>query len=358
MKIMFIGAATSNHTMRWVNALSERGHDVLLVSRRDQVDTKKHISDQVKIIYLNHGGKFGYYLNVPQLKKIYKRFDPDVVNAHYASGYGLLSRLAKVHPLIISCWGSDVYTFPYQSKFNYKTLVKNFKYADAIASTSVAMANQVKLILNDEKQEIAVTPFGVDIKKFAPVLREKSDCITIGIVKYMEPIYDIPLLIRAYNIVTKKANVKTQLHIYGGGTLLDEMKKLVSDLGLETVVTFFGTIPNYAVPAAINSMDIFVNCSKQESFGVALVEAMACEVPVVATDTEGFQEVVDNGRTGIILKDREPETMADALLQLIKDENMRINYGKAGRARVIEKYNWDENVNTMINLYLSVQRNS
>ena len=50
MKIMFIGAATSNHTMRWVNALSEKGHKVLLISRGDQVDVKNHISTKVKIV--------------------------------------------------------------------------------------------------------------------------------------------------------------------------------------------------------------------------------------------------------------------------------------------------------------------
>ena len=59
MKIMFIGAATSNHTMRWVNALSEKGHKVLLISRGDQVDVKNHISTKVKIVYLKHGGKLG-----------------------------------------------------------------------------------------------------------------------------------------------------------------------------------------------------------------------------------------------------------------------------------------------------------
>ncbi len=355
MKIMFIGAATSNHTMRWVNALSEKGHKVLLISRGDQVDVKNHISTKVKIVYLKHGGKLGYYLNIGQLRKIYKHFSPDVVNAHYASGYGLLARLARVKPLVISCWGSDVYDFPYKSKFNYRTLIKNFNYADAIASTSIAMAKQVNNLLSSDRT-VTVTPFGVDINKFVPLKENNMQVPTVGIVKYMEPIYDIPLLLKGFAIAYDKLKVKPQLYIYGGGTLLDEMKELTKSLGIENAVQFFGTIPNYEVPKAIQSMDVFINCSKQESFGVALVEAMACGVPVIATDTEGFKEVVVDKETGIIMQDRDPNTMAEAIETLLTNEELRNRYGSAGRERVVEYYDWDKNVDTMIELYHSAMK--
>lgn len=356
MKIMFIGAATSNHTMRWVNALSEKGHEVLLVSRGDQVDIKNHISANVKIEYLKHGGKLGYYLNIRQLRDIFKKFAPDVVNAHYASGYGLLARLAKVKPLVISCWGSDVYDFPYRSKFNYKTLIKNFDYADAIASTSIAMAEQVKKLLKSSERTVTVTPFGVDINKFTPKKENNSQVPTVGIVKYMEPIYDIPLLLNGFAKAYGKLEIKPRLHIYGGGTLLEEMKELAKSLGIENSVQFFGTIPNYDVPKAIQGMDVFVNCSKQESFGVALVEAMACGVPVIATDTEGFREVVVNNETGIVLQDRDPNTMAEAIITLLTNEGLRMAYGSAGRRRVVENYDWDKNVDTMITLYQTAMK--
>ena len=170
----------------------------------------------------------------------------------------------------------------------------------------------------------------------------------------MEPIYDIPLLINAFSIAYEKMGIKPQLHIYGGGTLLEEMKELTRTLGIENAVTFFGTIPNFEVPKAIQSMDVFINCSKQESFGVALVEAMACEVPVIATDTEGFREVVVNEETGIVLKDREPITMAEAIISLLTDKELSSKYGKAGRKRVVENYDWDKNVDTMLSLYKTV----
>ena len=93
MKILLIGALNSNHTKRWANAMVERGHDVLVAHRPEQIDNIGDLNSLVKTRALEYGGKtYSYYLNVPSLRKIYKEFDPDVVNAHYASGYGLLAR--------------------------------------------------------------------------------------------------------------------------------------------------------------------------------------------------------------------------------------------------------------------------
>ena len=126
MKILLIGALNSNHTKRWANAMAIRGHEVLVAHRPDQMDDIGDLHSNVKTVALKYGGKsYSYYLNVPCLKKIYKKFAPDIVNAHYASGYGLLARLANVRPLVISMWGSDIFDYPYRNKFNHSVIVKN-----------------------------------------------------------------------------------------------------------------------------------------------------------------------------------------------------------------------------------------
>ena len=355
MKILFIGAAKSNHTMRWVNALSERGHEVMLVTRPDQKDEKGHISKKVKIVYLKYGGTKGYYLNVFELRKVYKTFNPDVTNVHYASGYATMVRLAKLKHVVLSCWGSDVYDFPFQSKTKMRILCKNLRYADTIASTSYAMAKQVKLLLKDENQMVYVTPFGVDTDKFKKVNSPKGAKKVIGIVKYLEPIYDVQLLIRAFKLVHDVYN-NVELKIYGDGKLRSELEELTKELSISEDVHFYGTIPNFEVPNALNDMDIFVNCSLQESFGVAIVEAMACQLPVVATDTEGFKEVIENGKTGFILHDRKPETMANKLLELLKDDKMASSFANCAREKVIREYDWNKNVEHMVDIYLKTSK--
>ena len=356
MKILLIGALNSNHTKRWANAMATRGHDVMVAHRPDQKDDMGDLHPNVKTAALKYGGKsYSYYLNIHSLRKICKDFKPDVVNAHYASGYGLLARLAKMHPLVISMWGSDIFDYPYHNKFNHNVICKNLNYCDAIASTSFAMAEEARKVLGQPNKEITVTPFGVDINRFTPPENHvNNNRPIIGIVKYLEPIYDIPLLIKAFAIVCEKREVRPLLHIYGGGKLLDELKELANSLGIGKDVVFFGTIHNAQIAKALQSFDIFVNCSVKESFGVAIVEAMSCGLPVVATDTAGYKEVVDDGVTGYILKDRKPETMAEKILELLGDSNLRASMGRAGRERVLELYDWEKNITIMETLYKKV----
>ena len=118
MKIMFVSAANSTHTVRWVNALAERGHEVYLVSNRGHEPKENALNSRVKLYLMKHSGGKGYYLNAGELRKIAKRINPDVINVHYASGYGTLARKARLPKYILSVWGSDVYDFPNKSFVN------------------------------------------------------------------------------------------------------------------------------------------------------------------------------------------------------------------------------------------------
>ena len=355
MRIMIFGAFTSTHSAKWANSLVDRDHDVMLVSYPIKLKNNIKYDNRVKLHALKYGGALGYYLNVPEVKRLIKQYRPDVINVHYASGFGTLCRLAKARPLVISCYGSDVYTYPFLNKFNMYNIRKNLNYADAIGCTSHAMADQTRLVLGNPNQDIIVTPFGVNIEKCAPVdVVQKSDRPVIGIVKYLEPIYDIPLLINSFALLHNDAEIKPILKIYGDGTLKDELVELTRILKIEEDVHFMGLIPNTDVPKAISGMDIFVNCSHKESFGVNMVEAMACKTPVVATKTAGALEVIDQDVTGIVLEDRKPETMANAFKKLLSDRENLTKMGEAGRDRVLRLYDWSKNVRIMEELYESL----
>lgn len=128
MKILFLSAANSVHTVRWVNALAERGQEVILVSKIDHHEERENsISSNVKVVYLPVKGMRGYYLNAVVLKRLYKKERFDVINVHYASGYGTLARIARLPHILLSVWGSDVYDFPYESRIKEYILKKNLQ---------------------------------------------------------------------------------------------------------------------------------------------------------------------------------------------------------------------------------------
>ena len=342
-----------------MNALSERGHEVHLVYKSDDTPAENKINEEVIQHRLKYSGTKGYFLNAIQLRKLTKEINPDIVNAHYASGYGTLVRLAKLGPLVLSVWGSDVYEFPYQSKFKMKLLVDNLRYANVIASTSESMAEQVRKLLKNNDKSITITPFGIDLNLFKPSKSIIKDEIIIGNIKSLKEIYGLNYLIKAIRVLKDQLELNNNielsnrviLNIYGDGPERENLINLIKALDLEKSVFLKGKIPNNQVPSALESFDIFCATSIQESFGVSLIEAMSMELPVVATDVPGFKEIVVENKTGLIVESKNPKSIAKALEILILDMDLRLSMGQAGRKRVKSYFDWNKNVEQMILLY-------
>ena len=101
--------------------------------------------------------------------------------------------------------------------------------------------------------------------------------------------------------------------------------------------------------------DVFyVALSTHESFGVAVIEASACEIRVVVSNVGSLPEVVEDGVSGTIVSSENPEEAAIAIEKYIFDENLRKKTGKSGRERVEKLYNWKVNVSDMINIYTEI----
>lgn len=133
MKILLLSGASSIHTIRWANGLAEIGHEVHLVTQQLPIEP---LSKKVTVHQFKNRGIVGYYLLARAVKKIIKNIQPDVLNAHYASGYGTTARLVNWHPYVLSVWGADVYEFPDKSVIHRNLIKKNVLAADLVASTS------------------------------------------------------------------------------------------------------------------------------------------------------------------------------------------------------------------------------
>ena len=105
------------------------------------------------------------------------------------------------------------------------------------------------------------------------------------------------------------------------------------------------------IPKAICGMDVCCLPSILESFGVAAVEAMACSVPVIASDVDGFLETMEDGVTGFIIPKANSDAIAEKLFLLYKNEELRRQMGEAGRQRVHRLYDFSENVKEMEGAY-------
>lgn len=357
MKIFFVGPANSEHIVRWVNALTERGHKVYLASLANH-PASSEINIKISIYKLRIKGMKGYYLNTIQLRRLIKKISPDIINVHYASGYGTLMRWAKIDNAILSVWGSDVYEFPYKNKICNRIIKKNLLYAKRIASTSYCMAEQIEKLIGHTKR-IDITPFGIELKEYNIKKDKTTDKIIIGCVKTLEPNYGIDYLIKSIRILIDSLNEKgnkevankIRCKIYGNGSQKQQLENLIETEKLHDIVTLEGKIPHSVVAQKLQEMDIFVALSNKESFGVAALEASAVGLPVVLSDADGFKEVEEDGVTGIIVEKQSPMKAAEALEKLVMDEKLRYCMGTEGRKRVEERYDWNRCVDVMEELY-------
>ena len=356
ISLAFVAPGSIVHTIKWVNGLADRGIDVTLITQHKVVSK---IHPDVSVVYLPYSGGKGYILNAYALKKVIKKLSPSVTNVHYASGYGTLALLSGIKPYILSVWGSDVYEFPSQSKFKHWLIKKNLLNAKRIASTSYAMAEQVNTILNSNELKIAITPFGVNLANFTKTKEPfASDVITIGIVKMVEHKYGIDLLIEGFalaesqlKLIEKHKNIDLKLIVVGDGSREEELKRLADTCGVLSRTNFVGSVDNLRVTHYINETDIFVVPSRIESFGVAAIEALACERPCIVANTGGLPEVIMNGTTGMVVDSESAEAIANAIVYCINNKAAAIKMGEKGRESVIEQYTEAAALDVMINLY-------
>lgn len=367
LRILYMGDCNNAHTGRWVSALERRGHVVHLfsftiprdgVSLMDDPDRFSSLGMDPRFPKTARGiaSKWRYLWAVPRLRKVFRGFRPDVVNAHYVSSYGIVAALSGIQPLVTSVWGYDIYDWPKRSVVHSTTVRWALNSAVSVLSTSEAMA---KVTSRYTTTPIRVTPFGVDTESFSDAgLNSRATGtgrkFVIGTVKALETKYGIEFLIRAAaHLGQAYARTDFEVRIFGEGSLRNELETLARELGVSEQIRFLGLIPNASVPDAFREMDVavFPSIHDSESFGVAAIEAQACGIPVIASRVGGLPEVVLEGITGIIIPPRDPEELAEAIVKLWDSDSLRLEMGRAARQHVLEFYDLEHCVSLMESAY-------
>ncbi|MFL6559639.1 MAG: glycosyltransferase, partial [Bacillus sp. (in: firmicutes)] len=223
MRVLLLAPSKSIHTQKWALFYKNNGIDVKVVTFADHYseENAKEI-DTVQLPKLLPG-KLSYISSVSALRKILRRFKPDILHAHYASSYGFIGALANYHTYYVSVWGRDIFQFPLQGSLNKGIVKYSLKKADVICSTSHVMAKETNKYTD---KKVFITPFGVDLTKFRPMGDIKSeDNFTIGTVKALSDKYGIADLIKAF---AKIYQIYPDFHllIVGDGPQRDEYEAL------------------------------------------------------------------------------------------------------------------------------------
>jgi glycosyltransferase involved in cell wall biosynthesis len=359
MRILLLSDAASEHTRKWALGLAGRGIEVGLFSFNHVEHAWFKGVPNIRMLFqpsskTNSASLFtkvAYLKYVKKVKTVIRHFKPTIVHAHYATSYGLVGRLSGFHPFVISAWGTDVMRFPQQSNLNKKLLEKNFRKADVICATSATISSYIGQVLD---KEVKVIPFGVDTELFSRGKKKEifpEGTVVVGCIKSLENPYRIDILIRAFAELQKETKEKLGLLVVGSGTKDQMLKDLSVELGISEKVVFTGKIDHAEVPEYFSTIDVFANLSEYESFGVSVIEAMACENAVVVTDVGGLTEIVDSPLVGIRVPVGDVEATKTAIKRFVQDEGYRKETAKRARTKVQQVYGWEHCLDEMIHVY-------
>ena len=361
MNLLILAPANNVHTLRWCNAFDQLGHKVYLASQHKKVNG---YNENIEFIDLPVKNIFGYYLNSYTLKNKVKYLNIDVVNIHYASGYGTLGRLLGFSNTVITTWGSDILIYPKKNFLNRNILIKNLKCAKKITAASYILAQETSIYT---KTKVDIVPFGVVVNDFNKDLRylcekiKNKEKIYIGTVKSLEDVYGIDILIRAFHFLItelladkKELSEKLYLKIIGDGSLEKKYKKIARDLDIYEKIIFKPKVPHSKVKSELDSLDIFCALSRSESFGVSVVEAGINKLPIVVTEVGGFKELISNHYNGILVPNEDFQAAGRALLFILNNPMLAQKLGENAYCEFSKKFDWNNNVKNMLDIFSSL----
>jgi glycosyltransferase involved in cell wall biosynthesis len=198
---------------------------------------------------------------------------------------------------------------------------------------------------------------GIDLTRFTSVFTQQKTEIPfiLSVGRYCEK-KGFPYLIEACRQLKQQGH-KFQCDIVGYGPMQGELAQLIADLDVADVVSLAGKMTQDELVKVYQKASIFVlpcqvmDNGDRDGIPNVLLEAMAMEIPVVSTDISGISELVDSGKNGFLVTEKNPPALAEALEKLLSQPELREQFGKAGRQRVLQQFSLERNVGEIRELF-------
>jgi glycosyltransferase involved in cell wall biosynthesis len=343
--------------------LIKKGHKVTVITRGSTGRVEKEVVDGIDIfkatffpIYPFHISLHGFFVN-SLLKSLGPEFSlfhlhspitppikttlPIITTVHTAMRID-----SKYHEVVDPYSLAEKIQSMYFSPFVESQVLR---LSDMVTAVSPSVANELNGYGVDSSQ-VSVMWNGVDEKVFFPIKNKENlekYVLYTGVLRARKGLFDlIKCAILVNNIIPDIKFV-----ICGTGPLLQKLKEQVRSVGLEEKVIFLGRVDRKKLIQIYQNATIHVLPSIYEGLPTVLLEAMACGLPVVATNIGGNREIISSNINGLLVPPGSPEEMAKMVTMLWNDESLRKRIGDSARETILKKFTWDIIVNDFVNVY-------
>jgi glycosyltransferase involved in cell wall biosynthesis len=353
MKLCFFSDARAEHTRRWTRYFALRGHSTHLITWNT---THLEGYDPVHLHVLKKPFESSWagarLMNLVSIfrsaRSLVNTIEPDVIHAHSMGSYSWLVWALRRHPYVASPWGTDILVDVVRSRINRELTLCAARGADLIHCDARHIQDRlVEMGISAEK--IVIVPFGTDVNVFSPPsegggrpvppIPAWENAPIVLSTRTLTPVHDVATFVRSIPLVLKQCP-NARFAMVGGGGERPALEKMVVELGLSGVVHFVGHVTEEQLSQWLKAATVYVSSSLMDA-GLAgsTSEAMACGLPVVTTDNGENGQWVKEGQGGYLVPNGDAVQMADRVVDLLKNKDLRSRFGIFNRRYIVDNNN-------------------
>ncbi|MFC1504987.1 glycosyltransferase family 4 protein [Thermodesulfobacteriota bacterium] len=349
MKICYLANAGSIHTQRWAEYFASKGHQIFIISFESGVVANSQVYLIPKVFPQRHLNILG---NLPRIRRIVKRINPDILHAHYVTSYGLAGALTGQHPLILSAWGSDVLIMPEESQIYRQMVQFSMKRADLVTSIADHMTALMLKRHYAKPDKIITFPFGVDTNMFNPSGKKPvhdDKCIIVSN-RRLDIGLDVDIFIRSIPQVLEY-HPTTRFVVAGDGPLRSDLEDLAKSIGIGQAIEFVGAVEHRNMHTLLRNSDIFVSTSRTDGNNISLNEAMACGSFPIATDISANRNWVENRKNGLLFPCQDTTALSKCIIESISKPEWRNAVISKNWEIIQKRASWHKEMKKMNQIY-------
>jgi N-acetyl-alpha-D-glucosaminyl L-malate synthase BshA len=348
--------------------LAEKGHEIHFISSSMPFRLNKVYGNiYYHEVSVNQYSVFQYppydLALASKIAEVAKREQLDVLHAHYAVPHAVCAVLARQMVggklnIVTTLHGTDITVLGYDPSLS--DMIKfGIEQSDVVTAVSNALVRQTYELLDVQKPIQTVYNFvdeRVYHRKEVGYLKkeygiQENEKVIIHVSNFRK-VKRVPDVVRAFSLIRKQLPAK--LLLVGDGPEMTVVSHLVEELGLNDDVRFLGKQDRLEELYSISDVKLLL--SEKESFGLVLLEAMACGVPCVGTTIGGIPEVIEDGRTGFLCGLGNVEEAAEKTLRILTDPQLHTYMAKQAVQTVYQKFHSREIVQQYEDIYVSLAK--
>jgi len=352
-------------TPRWLDRLWDSKLVLNLASRRS-ISTDPQMLGEMTVSVLK--GEHGF-----QRKEIDKLIDwlkdqplPDVINLPYSLLLGLAGPLKQALnvPILCTLQGEDLFLDGLHEPYRTEalSLIRNqIEHVDSFLSVSKFYAGFMPGYLGIPAEDIRVVPLGINPQGFELRESKRNGPFTVGFLARIAPEKGLHVLAEAYRILRQSGELP-EARLEAAGYMaadckpyLEDIQKRLKDAGLGGEFHYHGVLDRAEKIAFLRKLDVMsVPATYDEPKGVSLLEAMACGIPLVQPRRGAFTEIVEITGGGLLVQPDDPQSLADGILRIVKNEQLAEDLSANGFRGVREHYTAANMADRVLEAYESV----